>query len=557
MTIMDSSKTRLILIPHYTFNNFVVGPNNRLAYSSCVSVSRSLGKKHNPLYLYGDSGLGKTHLLHAIYHQCINEGNDLAIQLLSCEDFVNRFIRAIEEGDLSGFQRQFRTVDMLVIDDVQFLREREHSQEEFFHTFNALYNNGKQIILSADSPPGKIPSIETRLISRFKWGLVVRIDPPIYKTRIGIIKNKANLCKKDISDNVAKYLAKRIQNNVRELEGALTTITALADTENRDITVNLVYDFFSETLGVDNKKIKELRLSRGLTQKKLAQIISCSPSLISLIERGKKKAISRKNLNNLAKALDVSVSQLLGGEDEEEIEYDGSRISRYIEFSPEHYQAGISIISYFSTVLQQKHPDANATIRIEQKELAVRLIVDSPDGEQEIIERTLHDYGLVVTGRMSPSELLSNPQQVLQLENKLDIARAELRAELRLLDFERSAHKEQIDTLESQITWLRGHVGGLLQQADHNSLFASEMLALLKSHLAKIDDKVLNDAIGTIVHIIQAGLENSDQSNVTDALYKIKKHNRSLFNQIKDFSYRAASSTTGKLLYDLITHLPI
>jgi len=160
----------LKLHPDYTFGNFVVGPSNRLAHASCVAVSQSPGDTYNPLFIYGNSGLGKTHLLQAICCKSKQEFANAVIQFLSCEDFVNRFIRAIQEGNLAGFQSQFRTVDTLVIDDVQFLREREQSQEEFFHTFNALYNNNKQIILSADSPPGKIPSLEERLISRFNWG---------------------------------------------------------------------------------------------------------------------------------------------------------------------------------------------------------------------------------------------------------------------------------------------------------------------------------------------------------------------------------------------------
>ena len=146
------------LHPDYTFKNFVVGPSNRLAHASCVAVSQSLGRTYNPLFLYGNSGLGKTHLLHAVCGEAGRRPGGAIIQFLSCEEFVNRFIRAIEHGSLAGFQSQFRSVDALVIDDIQFLREREQSQEEFFHTFNALYNNGKQIILSADSPPSDIPS---------------------------------------------------------------------------------------------------------------------------------------------------------------------------------------------------------------------------------------------------------------------------------------------------------------------------------------------------------------------------------------------------------------
>ncbi len=229
----------LRLNPDYTFENFVVGPSNRLAHASCVAVSQSLGNTYNPLFLYGNSGLGKTHLLHAVCCEAMQRSDSAVIQLLSCEEFVNRFIRAIEEGNVAGFQSQFRTVDALVIDDVQFLREREQSQQEFFHTFNALYNNGKQIILSADSPPGKIPSLEERLISRFNWGLVARIDPPSYETRVAIVQKKAHLRDLSISDEIAEYIARKVQANIRELEGALTTLYALATTAGEQITLEL------------------------------------------------------------------------------------------------------------------------------------------------------------------------------------------------------------------------------------------------------------------------------------------------------------------------------
>jgi len=228
------------LHPDYTFDNFVVGPSNRLGHASCVAVSHSLGNTYNPLFLYGSSGLGKTHLLHAVCYEVRQKLDKAVIQFLSCEDFVNRFIRAIETGNLAGFQSQFRTVDALVIDDVQFLREREQSQEEFFHTFNALYNNGKQIILSADSPPGKIPSLEERLISRFNWGLVARIDPPSYETRVAIVQKKAHVRGISISDEIAEYIARKVHANIRELEGALTTLYAVSTTTGEPITLELV-----------------------------------------------------------------------------------------------------------------------------------------------------------------------------------------------------------------------------------------------------------------------------------------------------------------------------
>jgi chromosomal replication initiator protein len=241
----DSEKTVETLPPgpalhaDYTFDNFVVGPSNRLAHASCVAVSQSLGATYNPLFLYGNAGLGKTHLLHAVCHEVRHRSGSASLQLLSCEEFVNRFIRAIEQGNISSFHSQFRTVDALVIDDVQFLRDREQSQEEFFHTFNAIYNNGRQIILSADCPPAEIPSLEDRLVSRFNWGLVARIDPPSYETRVAIVQKKAHLRGLQVTEEIAEYIARQVQANIRELEGALTTIYALATTTHEPVTIEL------------------------------------------------------------------------------------------------------------------------------------------------------------------------------------------------------------------------------------------------------------------------------------------------------------------------------
>ncbi len=240
---IDSAEQKLstgpVLHPDYTFDNFVVGPSNRFAHASCVAVSQSPGDTYNPLFVYGGTGLGKTHLLHAVCHEVKRKSHSAVLQLLSCEAFVNSFIQAIEQGDLAGFQKRFRTVDTLIIDDIQFLREREHSQEEFFHTFNALYSNGKQIILSADCAPGEIPSLEERLVSRFNWGLVARIDQPTYETRIAIAQKKAHLRGFSISDEVAGYIARKVHANIRELEGALTTIYAVSMTTGRDVTLEM------------------------------------------------------------------------------------------------------------------------------------------------------------------------------------------------------------------------------------------------------------------------------------------------------------------------------
>lgn len=233
------------LHPDYTFDNFVVGPGNRLCHASCVAISNSPGDTYNPLFIYGNVGLGKTHLLHAVCWEAKKRNPNTLIGLLNCEQFMNFFIQAIGKGNLSEFQAYLRSVDILIIDDIQFLRERERGQEEFFHTFNALYDNHKQIILTADCSPGEIKSLEERLVSRFKWGLVTSIDAPSYETRVAIVQKKAQLRGLDISEEIAAYVANRVQSNVRELEGALTSIYAVA--QMTDEVVNL--DLAMQALG--------------------------------------------------------------------------------------------------------------------------------------------------------------------------------------------------------------------------------------------------------------------------------------------------------------------
>lgn len=218
----------LRLNPEYTFEYFVTGPCNRLAHAAAVAVSDSPGQSYNPLFIHGDVGLGKTHLLHAICHT-VNHGHQPAnILYLTGEDFTNHFLEAVECGALHSFRHRYRHVDVLVIDDIQFLAERERSQEEFFHTFNALYQEQKQIVLASDAPPNEIPTLENRLVSRFNWGLVARIDKPGLETRMAILRKKARLRCIDLPESVVYLVASRVQSNTRELEGAITKLDLLS-----------------------------------------------------------------------------------------------------------------------------------------------------------------------------------------------------------------------------------------------------------------------------------------------------------------------------------------
>jgi chromosomal replication initiator protein len=222
----------------YTFDQFVVGPSNRLAHAASRAVCSQPGSLYNPLFIHGSSGLGKTHLLQAIRAELLQRNTSADVRYISCEAFVNDFVRAIETGQLPEFRERARQMDAVVIDDIQFLANRESSQEELFHTFNVLYQSGRQIVLSADSPPTEIPTLEDRLVSRFSWGLVTQIDPPNRETRQAILQKKARLRGCEIPDEVLDFIAARVEANVRLLEGALTKLISETQIGGKPMNLN-------------------------------------------------------------------------------------------------------------------------------------------------------------------------------------------------------------------------------------------------------------------------------------------------------------------------------
>ena len=224
----------------YRFDTFVVGPCNRFAHAACVGVGEQPGKSYNPLFLHGSVGLGKTHLLQSLCHTILERDPSTEILFLSCETFVNHFISALEDGDLQAFRNKYRNVDVLVVDDIHVLANKVRTQEEFFHTFNTLYNSGKQIVLSSDSPPVDIPTLQDRLVSRFKWGLVTEIEKPCYETRMAILLRKSRERGNDLPEDVARLLAERLETNIRELEGAVNTVLGYARLSGQPITTALV-----------------------------------------------------------------------------------------------------------------------------------------------------------------------------------------------------------------------------------------------------------------------------------------------------------------------------
>lgn len=240
---------QIVLSPDYCFDNFITGPTNHLAYAASVAVANQPGVAYNPLFIHGGVGLGKTHLLQAICQTIIHGNPSMRICYLSCDAFTNHFLECVEHGQMHEFRNRYRNVDMLVIDDIQILTNRERTQEEFFHTFNALYQANKQIVLSSDSPPSEIPQLEERLVSRFSWGLVAQITRPDYETRVAIVRAKAKIRGLELPDDVVSYVATKIESNARELEGAITTLQGHAVLQNQPPTVALAQQALGDTSG--------------------------------------------------------------------------------------------------------------------------------------------------------------------------------------------------------------------------------------------------------------------------------------------------------------------
>ena len=251
----------------YTFDTFVVGPCNRLAHAACVAVSESPGQAYNPLFIHGSVGLGKTHLLQAVSHEVLRRQPTAKVLFLTCETFIRHFIQSVENGDLHNFRYRYRHVDVLMIDDIHFLAEREASQEEFFHTFNTLYQSRKQIILSSDSAPSQIPSLEQRLTSRFNWGLVARIDRPSYETRVAIVHKKAHLKGLKVPDDVVCLIATKVDSNTRELEGALTKVAGWAAINGGVITLEIAKQALTDPDAAQAREISIQQIFDAITSR--------------------------------------------------------------------------------------------------------------------------------------------------------------------------------------------------------------------------------------------------------------------------------------------------
>ncbi|MCX5686887.1 MAG: chromosomal replication initiator protein DnaA [Candidatus Omnitrophica bacterium] len=309
----DSAK-EIGLTLRYTFESFVVGSSNRFAHAASVAVSDSPAKAYNPLFIYGGVGLGKTHLMHAVGQRVLQKSPKSKVLYITSEDFTNQMISAIQNRAMQKFREKYRSVDILLIDDIQFIAGKESTQEEFFHTFNTLYDAHKQIVVSSDRPPKEIQSLEERLISRFEWGLVTDIQPPDFETRIAILKKKSEKETIALPDDIFYFLAEKIKSNIRELEGALIRVVAYAKLIGKEVSVDMAKEVLKDMIIEGEKKI-----TIDLIQKKVAEYFDIKPSDMRAKKRSRAIAYPRQVAMYLVRQLtDFSLPEIgdqFGGRD--------------------------------------------------------------------------------------------------------------------------------------------------------------------------------------------------------------------------------------------------
>lgn len=319
------------LNPKYTFDTFVIGNSNRFAHAACVAVAESPAKAYNPLFLYGGVGLGKTHLMHAIGHHIISEKKDPKVAYVSSEKFTNELINSIKNDRNEEFRNKYRNVDILLIDDIQFIAGKEGTQEEFFHTFNALHEANKQIIISSDRPPKEIPTLEDRLRSRFEMGLITDIQAPDFETRIAILRKKAQMESIDVPNEVTTYIAKNIKSNIRELEGALTRVVAYSSLTNRSISFDLATEALKDI--ITSSKTEEITVNR--IKEKVSNVFNIKMEDFNSKKRTRSIAYPRQIAMYISRELtDLSLPKIgeeFGGRDHTTVIHAHDKISKDIQ----------------------------------------------------------------------------------------------------------------------------------------------------------------------------------------------------------------------------------
>ncbi len=286
------------LIPRYTFDTFIVGPSNQFAHAACRAVAEAPSRSYNPLFIHGGVGLGKTHLMHAIGHYVVRHNPGVVLAYISSERFMNEMINALRFDRIIEFRSRYRSVDVLLVDDIQFVSGKEGTQNEFFHTFNALHDAQKQIVISSDRPPHEIPALEERLRSRFEWGLIADIQPPDIETKVAILKKKAEAETVPLPDNVALYMASRFKSNIRELEGSLIRLIAYASLTAKPLTIELAQDVLRNSADHEQKAITIERI-----QKFVAEYYQLKLTELKSRNNAKSVAVPRQIAMYLCKAL--------------------------------------------------------------------------------------------------------------------------------------------------------------------------------------------------------------------------------------------------------------
>lgn len=326
----DNTKS---LNPKYTFANFLVGENNNLATAAALAIVESPGKAYNPLFIYGDVGLGKTHLMHAVGHAIAQNFPHKRIEYISTEAFTNELITAIREDKTTQFRNRYRSVDLLLVDDIQFLAGKERTQEEFFHTFNALYEGNKQIILSSDRPPKDIQTLENRLISRFEWGLITDIQSPKYETRIAILKMNAERNKVSVPEDVLEFIAKRVTSNIRELEGTLMRVTAFASLNSIPLSKSVAMKALSHVFSPEEVKIEMTDIVR-----EVADHYNITPEIIRGNGRSREIVLPRQVSQYLIRELTTHSLSEIGqffGRDHTTIMHGVNKVTTELERNPD------------------------------------------------------------------------------------------------------------------------------------------------------------------------------------------------------------------------------